>query len=144
VGGYPSSGIFSLAFRDRDHGVVVGDYKRPEESGGYVALSSNRGRTWTLAKGAQPGGYRSGVSLVPGTSGSTRIAVGPTGTDVSVDDGENWRRLGATGLDPGAFAGPHMAGRWVRTGESPSLRASGPGVGEGRGTRAGPTAPTRA
>jgi hypothetical protein len=45
---------------------------------------------------------------VPGTSGSTLIAVGPTGADVSVDGGENWRRLGATGFDPVAFAAPDM------------------------------------
>jgi photosystem II stability/assembly factor-like uncharacterized protein len=105
--GTPSSGIFSLAFWDASHGVAVGgDYKTPEASGGFVALSSDGGRTWTLARGTQPAGYRSGVAVVPGTQGPTLVAVGPTGTDVSTDGGENWRRLGTIGFDAVGFAGP--------------------------------------
>jgi photosystem II stability/assembly factor-like uncharacterized protein len=104
--GTPSSGIFSLSFWDTNHGVAVGgDYKNPEESGGYVARTSDGGRTWALMKGTQPAGYRSGVAVVPGTPGPTLIAVGPTGTDVSMDGGENWHRLGTIGFDAVGFAG---------------------------------------
>jgi photosystem II stability/assembly factor-like uncharacterized protein len=105
--GTPFSGIFSLAFWDTNHGVAVGgDYKNPDESGGYVARTSDGGRTWALMKGTQPAGYRSGVAVVPGTPGPTLIAVGPTGSDVSVDGGENWRRLGSVSFDAVGFAGP--------------------------------------
>jgi photosystem II stability/assembly factor-like uncharacterized protein len=105
--GTPSSGIFSLAFWDSDHGVAVGgDYKQPEESGGYVARTSNGGRTWAPCNGTQSAGYRSGVAIVPGTPGPTLVTVGPMGTDVSVDGGENWRRLGRSGFDAVGFASP--------------------------------------
>jgi photosystem II stability/assembly factor-like uncharacterized protein len=105
--GTPSSGIFSLAFWDANHGVAVGgDFKKPEESGGSVALSIDGGRTWTPARGTQPAGYRSGVAVVPGTPGPILVAVGPTGADLSTDGGENWQRLGRTGFDAVGFAGP--------------------------------------
>jgi photosystem II stability/assembly factor-like uncharacterized protein len=107
--GTPSSGVFSLAFWDANHGVAVGgDYKKPDESGGYVARTSDGGRTWLPAKGSQPAGYRSGVAVVPGTFGPNLVTVGPTGTDLSEDGGENWRRLGTTGFDAVSFAGPDV------------------------------------
>jgi photosystem II stability/assembly factor-like uncharacterized protein len=106
--GTPSSGIFSIAFWDADHGVACGgDYKEPERSGGYVARTSDGGQTWVLAKGTQPAGYRSCVAIVPGTPGPNLIAVGPTGTDISMDGGESWQRLGSAGFDAVGFAGSH-------------------------------------
>jgi photosystem II stability/assembly factor-like uncharacterized protein len=105
--GSPSSGIFSLAFSDVNRGVAVGgDYKEPGRAGNRVALTSDGGRTWRLPKGRQPGGFRSAVAFVPGTQGRLLVAVGPTGSDVSEDGGENWRRLGTTGFHAVGFAGP--------------------------------------
>ena len=107
VAGTPSSGIFSLAFRDPDHGVAVGgDYKGPKRAGNVAALTSDGGRTWRLPEGRQPGGYRSAVAYVPGTQGRTLVAVGPTGSDISEDGGEVWRALGTTGFNAVGFAGP--------------------------------------
>jgi photosystem II stability/assembly factor-like uncharacterized protein len=107
--GTPSSGVFSLAFWDGNHGVAVGgDYKEPEKSGGYIALTSDGGRSWALAKGTQPAGYRSGVAIVPSTPGPTLVAVGPTGTEISVVGGENWKRLGTGGVVAVGFAGPDV------------------------------------
>jgi photosystem II stability/assembly factor-like uncharacterized protein len=105
--GTPSSGIFSLAFWNADHGVAVGgDYKQPEQSGGFVARTSDGGRTWALARGTQPAGYRSSVATVSGTPGPILVAVGPTGTELSLDGGENWRWLGMMGFDAVGFVGP--------------------------------------
>jgi photosystem II stability/assembly factor-like uncharacterized protein len=105
--GTPSSGIFSLAFWGADHGIAVGgNYKQPDELGGHVARTADGGRTWVLPKGTQPAGYRSGVAFVPGTSGPALVAVGPTGTDISVDGGESWQRLGTVGFDAVGFARP--------------------------------------
>jgi photosystem II stability/assembly factor-like uncharacterized protein len=105
--GTPTSGIFSLAFRDAENGVAVGgDYKKPEEVGGNVARTSDGGRTWALAKGRQPAGYRSGVAYLPGTRPPILVAVGPTGTDLSVDGGEEWKSLGESGFDAVGFAVP--------------------------------------
>jgi photosystem II stability/assembly factor-like uncharacterized protein len=107
MAGTPSSGIFSLAFHDSDHGIAVGgDYKEPGGAGNLVALTSDGGRTWKLPRGRPPGGYRSAVAYVPGTQGRTLVAVGPTGSDVSVDGGESWRPMGTTGFNSVGFAAP--------------------------------------
>jgi photosystem II stability/assembly factor-like uncharacterized protein len=122
--GTPSSGIFSLTFWDAEHGVAVGgDYKAPGQAGGYVARTSDGGRTWVLSKGTPLRGYRSCVATVPGTPGPTLIAVGPTGTDVSMDGGENWRRLGTLGFDAVGFAGPEAG--WAVGEEGRIARFSG-------------------
>jgi len=42
-----------------------------------------------------PGGYRSAVAYDAPTN--TWITVGPNGTDISTDDGRNWRPLHPTG-----------------------------------------------
>jgi photosystem II stability/assembly factor-like uncharacterized protein len=48
--GEPSQGIFSIAFRDTKHGVIVGgDYKQPAKTGANIAFTSNGGKSWTLA-----------------------------------------------------------------------------------------------
>src|SRR5437763_890640 len=62
--GSASSGIFSLAFRDGRQGIAVGgDYQMVR--GGYpnVALTSDAGRTWRIAKGPLPVGYLSAASF---------------------------------------------------------------------------------
>jgi photosystem II stability/assembly factor-like uncharacterized protein len=134
--GLPSAGIFSLAFRDGDHGVAVGgDYKEPGRAGDVVALTSDGGRTWRLPKGRGLGGYRSAVAYVPGTEGRTLVAVGPSGSDISVDGGEDWSPLGTTGFHAVGFASPttgwavgenglvaKFEGRVVKARESPRRR----------------------
>jgi photosystem II stability/assembly factor-like uncharacterized protein len=103
--GTPSSGVFSLAFHDSDHGVAVGgDYKEPRRNGQRGALTSDGGRTWRLPKGTPPASYMSAVALVPGTRGRILLAVGPTGSETSEDGGETWRRLGTLGFNAIGFA----------------------------------------
>jgi photosystem II stability/assembly factor-like uncharacterized protein len=91
-----SAGIFSIAFRDTNHGIVVGgDYRKEGEAIDNAAITSDGGRTWTAVKGLS--GFRSVVTYLPGTN--TVLAVGPQGADVSNDDGRTWTPLpGATGL----------------------------------------------
>jgi photosystem II stability/assembly factor-like uncharacterized protein len=106
-----SSGLFSLAFRDHDHGIAVGgDYKEPDKTGVVAALTSDGGRTWTLPKGKPPAGYRSAVAYVPGASQPTVVAVGPTGSDLSTDGGESWSPLGEMGFHAVGCSGPTNAG----------------------------------
>ncbi|MGD0482345.1 MAG: hypothetical protein ABSA42_19405 [Terracidiphilus sp.] len=112
AGGTDSSGIFSLAFRQDadptsidkarqattladDHGyingvAVGGDYTKPTETTGTAAWSVDSGSTWT-APANPPHGYRSAVAYDAATK--TWITVGPNGTDISTDDGRNWRAL---------------------------------------------------
>lgn len=102
--GNGSSGVFSLAFRDDDHGVAVGgDYKDPDATGGLVAVTQDGGRTWSAPEGPGPPGYRSAVAFLPAREPSL-IAVGQTGVDLSRDGGRTWSRLGDAGFHAVSFA----------------------------------------
>ena len=73
----PSAGIYSIAFRDDQHGVIVGgDYAKEAEAVDNAAITSDGGATWTAVRGL--GGFRSVVAHVPGTP-ATWIAVGSAG-----------------------------------------------------------------
>ncbi|MDG3005019.1 WD40/YVTN/BNR-like repeat-containing protein [Paludisphaera mucosa] len=103
--GEGSSGVFSLAFRDAEHGAAVGgDYKEPDAKGRLIALTHDGGRTWIAPSGPEPSGYRSAVAFRPGTPGPSLIAVGPTGADRSDDGGESWSKLGDAGFHAVGFA----------------------------------------
>jgi photosystem II stability/assembly factor-like uncharacterized protein len=92
-----SSGIFSLAFSDAKHGVAVGgDYKKPSDASHNIAVTSDGGWTWTEPSGQHPGGYRSAVAFLAGRG--MWIVTGPSGSDVSTDNGNTW-----TPFDAGAF-----------------------------------------
>jgi len=104
--GNASSGIFSIAFKDSRNGVIVGgDYKKENESSDNVATTTDGGATWALAKGSRLSGFRSAVAYVPGSRGPMLVAVGPSGSDYSVDDGASWVSLGSLGFHAVAFAG---------------------------------------
>jgi photosystem II stability/assembly factor-like uncharacterized protein len=96
----PSAGIYSLAFRDPAHGVAVGgDFAAPTVAPDAAARSRDGGRTWLPAT-AEPGEYRSGSAWLPPGRGFGHgvLAVGPTGSDLSRDDGRTGHRF-----DPGSF-----------------------------------------
>jgi photosystem II stability/assembly factor-like uncharacterized protein len=108
VAGVPSAGIFSIAFRDADYGIIVGgDYKKPNEPGATAAITSNGGKTWTLVDKQLP--YRSGVAWAK----DRWIAVGTSGSHFSVDgmtwkalDQENYNSVGFTTTGEGWAVGP--------------------------------------
>ena len=102
----PSAGIYSLAFRDRWHGIAVGgDFATPTAAPDGAATSRDGGATWTVAKKV-PGEYRSGAAWSSDRhSGATAYAVGPTGSDVSYDGGRTWKRF-----DTGSFDSVECAG----------------------------------
>jgi photosystem II stability/assembly factor-like uncharacterized protein len=71
----PTSGIYSVAFRDARHGMVVGgDYSKENDAVDNAAVTSDGGVTWTL----------------PGGTGREWLAVGPSGADRTDDDGATW------------------------------------------------------
>ena len=85
----PSAGIYSIAFRDALHGIVVGgDYEKEDLAVDNVAVTDDGGKTWRLAPGV--GGFRSVVTYFPATSGPNILALGPSGADISKDDGRTW------------------------------------------------------
>lgn len=92
------SGIYSIAFRDNRNGVVVGGtYDKEPEALDNCAVTSDGGATWTLIKEHGLSGFRSVVVYLPGKSGSL-LAVGPSGSDVSTDDGRTWTPLPGPGF----------------------------------------------
>lgn len=144
----PSAGIFSVAFRDALHGFVVGgDYKKEAEAVDNAAATSDGGVTWTLVKGLS--GFRSAVVYVPGAAAPSLLAVGPSGSDYSADDGRSWTPLQSLGLHAFGFArrgtlgwGVGEGGRiarfdvtGVRTSSVAQTRSSMPA--DGRRSRAG-------
>jgi photosystem II stability/assembly factor-like uncharacterized protein len=103
--GGSAAGIFSIAFGDAQHGVVVGgEYTKPKEPLVNVALTDDGGRTWRQAKGPLPAGYMSGVAIVPETNGRSLVAVGLAGTAQSTDGGESWRMVDTVAYNSVAFA----------------------------------------
>lgn len=103
-----AAGIFSLFFKRPELAVhdaldvgtspifesigigVGGDYLKPDDVAGSSAYTVDGGQHWTPAQ-TPPHGYRSAVTYDAPTK--TWITVGPNGTDISTDDGKNWRPL---------------------------------------------------
>jgi photosystem II stability/assembly factor-like uncharacterized protein len=103
-----SAGIFSIAFRDPQHGIVVGgDYRKESEAIDNAAVTADGGRTWTGSKGLS--GFRSAIAYLPKSKASW-LAVGPQGADVSHDDGRTWVPLPGGGFDTFSFAPQRQVG----------------------------------
>ena len=103
-----SAGIFSLAFSDVEHGVAVGgDYTKPADASHNVAITSDGGRTWTEPPGQHPGGYRSAVAF--STEFRIWIVTGPSGSDVSSDNGTSWKTFDIGAYNAIGFT-PHGLG----------------------------------
>jgi photosystem II stability/assembly factor-like uncharacterized protein len=88
VAGVESAGIFSIAFRDKQHGMIVGgDYRKPNEGGATAAITADGGKTWTALDKRLP--FRSAVAWAK----DRWVAVGTSGSHVSQDDGDTWKVL---------------------------------------------------
>jgi photosystem II stability/assembly factor-like uncharacterized protein len=105
-----SAGIFSIAFRDEKHGVVVGgDYRKESEAVDNLAMTDDGGITWKLVKGLS--GYRSVVAYVPSMKTPALVAIGPSGGDYSIDDGKTWQPITGPGFDTFSFI-PRSSSGW--------------------------------
>jgi photosystem II stability/assembly factor-like uncharacterized protein len=92
IAGGEAGGVFSVQFRDARHGIAVGgDFQAPTGAVNNAAWSADGGRTW-LPSTSFPGGYRSGSSWVPGVC-NMALAVGPTGSDFTLDSGRTWHNF---------------------------------------------------
>jgi photosystem II stability/assembly factor-like uncharacterized protein len=93
IPGSPAAGVFSVRFRDPKNGIAVGgDYEKPTGNTDNAVWTKDGGKSWHLAK-TFPGGYRSGVSWVPGRT-QMAVAVGTSGSDITYDGGKNWQAIG--------------------------------------------------
>jgi photosystem II stability/assembly factor-like uncharacterized protein len=109
MAGAESAGIFSIAFRDKKHGMIVGgDYRKPNEVGANAAITSDGGKTWQLLDKRLP--FRSAVAWAK----DRWVAVGTSGSHVSLDNGatwnvldrENYNSVGFTSTGEGWAVGP--------------------------------------
>jgi photosystem II stability/assembly factor-like uncharacterized protein len=86
--GVESAGIFGIAFRDRQHGMIVGgDYRKPNAVGATAAVTADGGQTWSLLENKLP--FRSGIAAVK----DRWIAVGTSGSHSSQDNGRTWQSI---------------------------------------------------
>jgi photosystem II stability/assembly factor-like uncharacterized protein len=98
VAGTASAGIFSITFRDRNHGMIVGgDYRKPNDPGATAAFTGDGGKTWTFLHPRL--GYRSCVVW----SNGRWVVVGTSGSDFSEDDGGTWKPLDEQNYNSVAF-----------------------------------------
>ncbi|GAB1513625.1 WD40/YVTN/BNR-like repeat-containing protein [Actinophytocola sp. KF-1] len=92
LAGSASAGVFAVAFRNPRTGIAIGgDYANPTGATDALALTRDGGTTWREPETA-PAGYRSAVAYHPFLP-TVLIAVGPSGSDVSLDGGRNWRQF---------------------------------------------------
>jgi photosystem II stability/assembly factor-like uncharacterized protein len=88
IAGADSAGIFSIAFRDRNHGLIVGgDYRKPNDTGANAAITADGGKTWTPID--KPFPFRSGVAWAK----DRWVAVRTSGSHFSQDNGATWKLL---------------------------------------------------
>jgi photosystem II stability/assembly factor-like uncharacterized protein len=89
VQGESSTGIFSLAKNRNVIIIVGGDYQKESMANNHNFFSSSEGIHW-FAPNTPTRGYRECVEPI---KKKTLIAVGPSGLDISFDNGINWKPL---------------------------------------------------
>jgi len=103
----PGSGIFSMAFSDDTHGIVVGgDYVDSTRMTQNCAYTNDGGKSWMECE-SNPSGYRSCVVFI---DDNTAISTGRSGTDISYDGGVNWTLLSKQGYYSCAAASDWVIG----------------------------------
>jgi len=111
ISGEPSTGIFSLAFRDARHGFAVGgDYEKESTGERNAMMTSDGGQSWTLLKNKEGGSafpFRSCVRFTPDFK--SVIAIGPEGSNVSHDNGKTWASFGGRGFHTFSIGGSKEA-----------------------------------
>jgi photosystem II stability/assembly factor-like uncharacterized protein len=122
--GTPVSGIASVAFRDRDHGILGGgDVVASTVQQVNVARSRNGGVSWTLTTPTPFPGAVYGLDYVSGRLKETVVATGPGGAAWTPNEGDSWSLLpGVTNCWAVAFAGPKAG--WLVCGAGRIVKVS--------------------
>ncbi len=114
----PTSGIFGLHFWSKKDGIAVGgDYKNISDTTRNVLLTNDGGVTWKFGTSTKPLGLKEAVSIYhkhySTWNGDTQIrsddvalvAVGPSGSSSSVNQGKTWMPVGTEPFHAVSFAG---------------------------------------
>ncbi|MGY8780339.1 MAG: WD40/YVTN/BNR-like repeat-containing protein [Fidelibacterota bacterium] len=86
IHGGQSTGIYSVAFKNKKVGIAVGGDYTNQTIKNTMAFTSDGGATWHLPE-KQTNQYRECVAHY---RGNVFFAVGPSGFDISIDNGKNW------------------------------------------------------
>jgi len=91
-----ATGLFGLHFFSEKAGIAVGgNYKQEQQTGPNAAITRDGGQTWQLLAQTDPPGLKEAIALLPG---DRIIAVGPSGTSLSADQGQTWQKLDTDGF----------------------------------------------
>jgi photosystem II stability/assembly factor-like uncharacterized protein len=85
-----------LAFWDAEHGLALGGGDPHPEKPSVVAATADGGANWSEV--GSPTGFRTNIATLEPKRRNTAVAVGFTGSDVSTDGGQTWRRFDQTDL----------------------------------------------
>lgn len=99
IQGKKTTGIYSVAFYDRNHGVICGgDYLNKFGDLANIAITKNGGKTWNIIENNEGPKYVSCVQYVPYTKGKELFAVSTNGIFYSNNSGENWSKISNEGF----------------------------------------------
>ncbi|MBS1772120.1 MAG: oxidoreductase [Bacteroidetes bacterium] len=94
-----STGIFSFMYMGINHWLIAGgDYKHDSVKTANFFYTTNKGKTW-MAPGNTTRGYRECLAAIENRRPSKKplpritFAIGPSGIDISADNGKNWKPL---------------------------------------------------
>lgn len=90
--GKASQGIFSVAVHNKTWIVVGGDYLADTVRKQHVFYSRDAGQSWEFPQ-TPTMGYRESVEWV---KGAVWFSTGPSGTELSLDDGNTWQPVSKT------------------------------------------------
>ncbi len=85
------TGVFSFTQNEHTLHIVGGEYAKEEAATVHHYFSTDNGKTWLKASPAV-GGFRECIEPI---SNKVLIALGPTGADISSDNGRTWSPLSA-------------------------------------------------
>ncbi len=94
VSGKPSTGSFSIAFKDELNGLVVGgDYQIDSAAISNVALSNDGGKSWNSIEKPETVPFKSCVAYL---NNDAVLAIGTSGVSWSSDSGKSWTTIDVT------------------------------------------------
>lgn len=99
VQGENTTGIYSVAFYDKNHGIICGgNYLDKFGDSANIAITKNGGDSWEVVDSNEGPNYVSCVQYVPNTGGKEVFAVSTNGIFYSNNSGENWKKVNDEGF----------------------------------------------